>query len=103
LLYKKHPGLYRIFVQAAPPWRYYAILATLLGALGTALLRRPRLALSAGSLWTLLTGAFCAQRLARTLRSPRQIAAMLVGSALIPPLAVYWRLRGAIRWRIWFL
>jgi GT2 family glycosyltransferase len=103
LLYKKHPGLYRIFVQAAPPWRYYVILATLLGALGTALLRRPRLALSASSLWTLLTGAFCAQRLARTLRSPRQIAAMLVTSALIPPLAVYWRLRGALRWRIWFL
>jgi GT2 family glycosyltransferase len=103
LLYKKHPKLYRLFAQPAPPWRYYAILAALLGALSGALLRRPRLALSSGASWTLLTSVFCARRLAQTSRSPRHIAAMLVTSALIPPLAIYWRLRGALHWRVWFL
>jgi hypothetical protein len=26
-----------------------------------------------------------------------------VTSALIPPLAIFWRIRGALRWRVWFL
>jgi hypothetical protein len=50
-----------------------------------------------------LTGRLCAQRLSHTSRSPRHIAAMLTTSALIPPLAIYWRLRGALRWQVWFL
>jgi glycosyltransferase involved in cell wall biosynthesis len=103
LLYKKHPKLYRMFVQPAPPWRYYAILVALLGALSGGLLRKPRLALGGATLWALLTGRFCAQRLSHTSRSPRHIAAMLTTSALIPPLAISWRLRGALRWRVWFL
>lgn len=103
LLYKKHSALYRKLVQPAPPWRYYAILAALVGALGGAPLRKPRLTLAGGALWALLTSRFCAQRLARTAHCPSHIAAMLVTSALIPPLAVYWRLRGALRWRVWFL
>jgi glycosyltransferase involved in cell wall biosynthesis len=103
LLYKKHPKLYCALIQPSPPWRYYAILAALLGALVGALLRRPRLTVSSGGLWALLTSAFCAHRLADTSRSPRHIAAMLITSALIPPLALYWRLRGALQWRVWFL
>jgi GT2 family glycosyltransferase len=103
LLYKKHPALYRKLVQSSPPWRYYAILATLLGALTGMLTRRPRVALAGGALWALLTGAFCARRLAGTSHAPRHVVAMLVTSALIPPLAIFWRLRGALRWRVWFL
>jgi hypothetical protein len=112
LFHKKHPKLYRTLIQPSSPWRYYAIAAALPGALSGAPLRRPRLALSSGASWTLLTSVFCAKRLTQTSRSPRHIAAMLVTSALIPPLAIYWRLRGALRsarqaarrrWRVWFL
>ena len=34
---------------------------------------------------------------------PAHVAEMLVTSILIPPLAVYWRLRGALRYRVAFL
>jgi GT2 family glycosyltransferase len=103
LLYKKHPALYRMLVQPSPPWRYYAILVALFVTLGGGLLRRPRLALASATLWALLTGKFCARRVTKTSHAPRHIAAMLATLALIPPLAVYWRLRGALRWRVWFL
>jgi cellulose synthase/poly-beta-1,6-N-acetylglucosamine synthase-like glycosyltransferase len=103
LLYKKHPALYHELVQSSPPWRYYVILATLLGALAGMITRRPRVALAGGALWTLLTGAFCARRLVGTSHAPGHVAAMLVTSALLPPLAVYWRLRGALHWRVLFL
>lgn len=103
LLYKKHPTLYRERIQAAPPWHYYAICGSLLlvaacllfGEIGTALL--------AGVLWLLLTGRFCLRRLSKTSRAPNHVAEMIVTSAVIPPLAVFWRLWGAARYRVPFL
>jgi hypothetical protein len=99
LLYRKHPRLYRERVQAAPPWGYYAtVAAALLAALGLAGGRR-RLALGATALWAGQTARFCARRLAHTRRTPRHVAEMAVTSALIPPLSIYWRLRGAVAHR----
>jgi GT2 family glycosyltransferase len=103
LLYRKHPARYRERVQATPPWRYYRILAALVTALGAGLLGRHRVALAAIGAWTVMTARFCAARLDGTARSPAHIAEMLATSALIPPLAVYWRIRGAIRFRVLFL
>ncbi|QBD78325.1 glycosyltransferase [Ktedonosporobacter rubrisoli] len=103
LLYKKHPTLYRQKVQATPPWHYYAIvgalLATLLASAG-----RPRLLTLTGlGIWTYLTGRFCQQRLEHTSRSPGHVLEMIITSILIPPLAIFWRLRGAIKFRVFFL
>jgi cellulose synthase/poly-beta-1,6-N-acetylglucosamine synthase-like glycosyltransferase len=103
LLYKKHPALYRQRIQPAPPWRYYAIVGALLAALGGALAGRRRAALGAASVWLLLTGRFCAQRLGGTSHAPRHVAEMIVTSALIPPLSIYWRMRGGMRFRVFFL
>ncbi|MGN6812621.1 MAG: glycosyltransferase family 2 protein, partial [Thermomicrobiales bacterium] len=103
LLYKKHPALYRERVQPAPPWRYYASVAALAAALGGALARRPTLALAGSATWAALTGRGCAQRLCGAAHAPRHIAEMAVTSALIPPLAVFWRLRGAAHFRVPFL
>jgi hypothetical protein len=50
-----------------------------------------------------LTGAFMARRLRGTSRRPAHVAEMAVTSAVIPPLAVYWRLRGAFVHRVRFL
>ncbi len=102
LLYKKHPRLYSRWVQASPRARYYSILGALLLALVTALRGPRRLALLASAIWLGLTGQFAAERLARTAHTPRHIAEMIVTSALIPPLSIYWRLRGAIHWRVWY-
>ncbi|HEU5086002.1 MAG TPA: glycosyltransferase family 2 protein, partial [Roseiflexaceae bacterium] len=103
LLYKKHPQLYRERIQAALPWRYYLICASAAGALIACVLGRRRASLAGLALWAALVGRFCSQRLRHTARTPTHIAEMLVISALLPPLAIFWRLRGALKYRIVFL
>ena len=103
LLYKKHPVLYRRKIQAAPPWRYYCCLLAALAALGGVLGGDRRLACGAASLWMVLTGGFCVRRLQHTSRAPGHVAEMIVTSALIPPLAIFWRLRGALKFRVLFI
>jgi glycosyltransferase involved in cell wall biosynthesis len=103
LLYKKHPVLYRQRVQPGPPHDYYAIVGSIAGFLLGIILRRPRVAVASAVLWTRLTADFIARRLRGTSRRPGHVAEMVVTSALIPPLAVFWRLRGAIAYRVWFL
>ncbi len=103
LLYRKHPALYRERIQPEPPWHYYATLAALAGTLLAALARRPRPAAIGAAAWLLLTGLFAARRLKGTSRASRHVAEMLVTSAVIPLLSIYWRLRGAVSYRVWFL
>ena len=103
LLYKKHPALYRRHIQAAPPWHYYRIFTALLLALGALLRGRRRTGLAAASVWLLLTIQFCRQRLQGTSRVPSHVAEMIVTSALIPPLSIWWRIRGALKYRVFFL
>jgi glycosyltransferase involved in cell wall biosynthesis len=103
LLFKKHPTLYRRHIQPTPPWRYYATVGALLLAIAGALLGWYWMTLGALAIWLLLTAAFCARRLRGTSRTPRHLVEMFVTSALIPPLAVFWRLRGALKFRVFFL
>lgn len=103
LLYKKHPRLYRQVLQPAPPWRYYLSLAALAGALGGGLAGAAPLALLSAVSWAALTLHFSALRLRGASHSPGHVAEMLVTSALIPLLSVYWRLRGALKFRVFFL
>ena len=49
-------------------------------------------------LWTLAW-----RRLRHTSHRAEHVAEMLATSAVIPFLSVYWRLRGALRWRVLFL
>jgi glycosyltransferase involved in cell wall biosynthesis len=100
LLYKKHPVLYRQRVQPGPPRDYYAIVAAIAGCLLGLGLRRQGVAVASFLVWARLTGAFIARRLQGTSRRPAHIAEMVVTSALIPPLTVYWRLRGAFAYRV---
>ena len=103
LLYKKHPAFYRTYIQRTPPWRYYATVGALGGVALGLLARRRRLAGLAAALWLGLTVAFCARRLRGVSHAPAHIAEMVVTSLVIPPLAVFWRLRGALKFRVWFL
>jgi cellulose synthase/poly-beta-1,6-N-acetylglucosamine synthase-like glycosyltransferase len=102
LLYRKHPRLYRKHIQTAPPWRYYATVGTLAGVALGLLSARRRLSLLSGGLWLGLSLEFCARRLRGTSRAPAHIAEMVVTSLVIPPLAIFWRLRGALKFRVWF-
>jgi glycosyltransferase involved in cell wall biosynthesis len=103
LLYKKHPQLYRQRVQPGPPRDYYAIVGSIVGCLLGLGFRRPGVTVASLMVWTRLTGAFIARRLHGTSRRPAHVAEVIVTSALIPPLAVYWRLRGAFVHRVRFL
>lgn len=102
LLYKKHPKLYRERIAAAPPWDYYLAVAALLVALGALLVGNDVLALVAGLGWLALTVRLCRQRLRGMTRTAAHVADVVVTSALIPPLAVFWRLLGAVRYRVRF-
>ncbi|HYD94886.1 MAG TPA: glycosyltransferase [Noviherbaspirillum sp.] len=99
LLYKKHPRLYRDKIRAAPRWDFYITVGALLACFAGLLAQVPALALAAGLAWLFLTGRFCLQRLKKTSRSLSHVLEMVVTSALIPPLAVFWRAVGAIKFR----
>ncbi len=103
LLYKKHPELYRSRIQPAPPWHYYAAAASLLAALAGAAAGSEGLTLGGAVLWLALTARFCARRLRGTSHALDHVAEMAATSALVPLLSVYWRLRGAVRFRVLFL
>jgi hypothetical protein len=103
LLHKKHPRLYPQFVQPGPPRDYYAIVGSIVGCLLGIGLRRPGVTVASFAIWARLTAVFMARRLHGTSRRPAHIAEMAVTSALIPPLAVYWRIRGAFVHRVRFL
>jgi hypothetical protein len=102
LLYKKHPRLYRSRISPGPPLRYYVIVALLVTMLLGALAGSPGMAGASGAMWLLLTLAFAARRLRGSRLTPAHVAEMLVTSAAIPPLAVFWRLAGALRFRVPF-
>lgn len=103
LLYKKHPDLYRKKIQPGPPWRYYVTTLILIALALSTVQGDWSWAVAWATLWFFLTLSFCIQRLRDTARTPSHIAEMAVTSALIPFLAVYWRIRGAIKFRVLFL
>jgi GT2 family glycosyltransferase len=94
LLFKKHPRLYRERIRAAPRWDYCVIVASLLVA---------PLWTPAWLVWLLFTGRFFVQRLHGTSRAPGHLLEMILTSIAIPPVAVFWRLVGALRFKVAFL
>jgi len=103
LLYKKHPTLYRQRIRATPRWDFYLIVAALAVGVVAALGGMASAATLAGLVWLFMTARFCAQRLRRTSHAPSHVVEMAVTSALIPPLAVFWRAVGAWKFRVGFL
>jgi len=103
LLYKKHPQLYRSRIRPRPPWRYYFIVACLVAAVWALAGGHRAAALATGGVWFAATLAFAWQRLHHTSKAPLHVLEMLVTSCVIPPLAVFWRVCGAIRFATPFL
>lgn len=102
LLFRKHPRLYRARVRTIPPLDYYAMVALTLAVpvlswAGQGLLAG---ACALGAL--ALVARFALRRLRSTSHRPAHVLEMIATSALIPFLSVYWRLRGAWRFRVWF-
>lgn len=102
LLYKKHPTLYRERIQPMPPLHYYGIVGALFVVLVGMMSGRGRMVLIGGGVWLSLTGRFYARRLSGTARTPRHIIEMATTSIIIPPLSIFWRIRGALKFRVRF-
>jgi hypothetical protein len=102
LLFKKHPRLYLARIRSAPPWRYFiAVLASLVAVVAALAGQATVAAVLFGvSLWLCL--AFAWRRLRGTSHAPAHVAEMLVTSLAIPYVAVFWRLRGAWRFKVLF-
>ena len=103
LLYKKFPAWYRARVRRTPPFAYYAMVAAGVFALFAAVQGLARAALVGVAIWLALAARFALRRLAGTSKRPRHVAEMAWTSLWIPWLSVYWRLRGALRYRVWFV
>jgi GT2 family glycosyltransferase len=103
LLFKKFPVLYRRRIRAWPPWEYYVITTSMVSVPLVWLSGARPLAIVVLGTWAIFTSRFLLRRLHGNSRSPQHVAEMVVTSALIPPLSVFWRLYGALKFRVFFL
>lgn len=102
LLYKKHPELYRQKIHPEPHWNLYATVVSLLAVLAGLVGELEWMAVMGAGAWAMLTVCLCARRLSGTAKTPSHVVEMIVTSALIPPLAVFWWIVGAVRYRVRF-
>ncbi|ABK13177.1 glycosyltransferase [Burkholderia orbicola] len=103
LLYKKHRTTYRRHIRPTPPWHYYAAVLAALGAIGCFAAGWPAPAIVCAAVWAAITAGFCAKRLRGTQLTVSHVAEMIVTSIAIPPVSLYWRMRGALHFRVLFL
>ncbi|MEC5406065.1 glycosyltransferase [Paraburkholderia sp. MPAMCS5] len=103
LLYKKHPELFRTRIRSAAPLLYYLILCAAVAAVIGASIGDGNTLTIALLVWAALTSWFCVARLRGRDRSLRHIAEMAWTSVPIPFLSIFWRLYGAVRYKVFFL
>lgn len=103
LLYREHPELYKIHIQPGPPWRYYVMVSLVSLSLASAIRRRSAASAAFGSAWAALVSSFAAERLKGTTHAPSHVLEIFVTSIVIPPLAIFYRIKGAIRYKVVFL
>jgi hypothetical protein len=105
LLLRLHGRSWRAVVGEPRGWfRWHAVsvallATTILAAMAASLSGRRRPLLLAGTGWCLLTVRFAWERVRSGPRRPGELAAMIITSPAIPPLAVLHRLRGWWRFR----
>jgi GT2 family glycosyltransferase len=103
LLYKKHPRLYRERIRRIPPWDYYLIVLFGMAAPLLWATNEDGFAQAFALVACALVARLAWQRLRRADHPARHLLEMVATSALIPFLSVYWRVRGALRFRVLFL
>lgn len=103
LLFKKFPVLYRSKIQASPIWNNY--LTTLLALLFIVSLFSGTSTLTAIIFFILVLqfGRLIFRRLKRLNKSFSHVTEMIATSLVIPFLSVYWRIYGAIKYKVLFL
>ena len=103
LLYQKFPDLYRQHIQSSPLWIYYLINSLWLLFFYAVATGNPLMRARASLALTALIALFAYKRLKRTRKSPSHTLEMIVTSAIIPTLSVFWRIYGMLKFRKWLL
>lgn len=103
LLYREHPRQARHHTAAAPPWGSYAVVVLALAALASLLAGSAPAATVFGIGSALGIVSLALRQRRRTAATPGRLFGVLATAALMPFLAVYWRLRGAWHYRVWFV
>jgi GT2 family glycosyltransferase len=103
LLFKKHPEMYRQRIRRTPPWNYYVIVGALALAVIATIAEWPWLTAFGFAVWLVFTTRFTLKRLDGTSRNRSDVLDIILGSIAIPPVAIFWRLTGALRFRVLFL
>ncbi len=103
LLYKKFPELYKQKISAQPLWNYYAMTFLFLLFIISIIRHLDIVAIMFLTAWVFLLAEFTFRRLKRTSKNISHVLEMLVTSALIPFLSVFWTLYGSIRYKTFFL
>lgn len=103
LLFKKHPKFYRAKIAPGPVWSYYIIIMATIACLGAWLADKPVAAAIAAAIWAVAVTVFIVRRVTGTSESLSHRLEMVFTSVVIPYLSVYWTLRGALRYKVFFL
>jgi len=103
LLYKKHPERYRKEIQSTPPVSYYGTVLAAASAIVLLLAGHRAVGRALLAVWASLYAAFFVKRSRGTSHAPRDVADVAITSLVIPALSIFWRLRGAARFRVWFV
>lgn len=103
LLFKKHPELYRKKIARSPVWNYYTIIISSIVSVIAFSSGSKSLAFIALLVWAFALILFISKRLRGTDMSFSHRTEMIVTSLIIPYLSVYWTLRGALRYKVFFL
>jgi glycosyltransferase involved in cell wall biosynthesis len=97
LLYKKFPQLYRQRIRGGPPWFYLAVTFLLLAALALAAGGLFAAAAACTLAWLGCSLWFFARRLRGTRHDLAHVGELLLTSLAIPPLSIFWRVAGTLR------
>jgi glycosyltransferase involved in cell wall biosynthesis len=103
LLYRKHRVFFRARIRRAPPLLYYAILACIALGFISFGYGHSEIGRAFATTWLALTVWFCAKRLLHTALTPSHVLEMAWTSLWIPLLSIFWRLYGAVKFRVVFI
>lgn len=100
LLFKKHPLIYREKIERQPNWNYYLTLALWLLLMVAVLVNSvPAMLITAATLICFIV-TFFYKRIKDTRHSISHLTEMAFTSIVIPFLSVFWRIYGAVKFRV---
>jgi glycosyltransferase involved in cell wall biosynthesis len=103
LLFSKYPDLYKTRIAGKSLWNYYLINLLWLVLIGSLIFREYKVAEFSAIMLVALWLMFAVERLRNTRKSMKHVLEMLATSVIIPTLSVYWRLYGAVKYRVIFI